>query len=87
MFDFSFKRGDYIIHARKRKIKPMWKSSPMSQFTQSELQQIQQVLRDELKWRNLEIKVMPKSQYIRKLKVKVKKLSALQAKVKHLTNL
>lgn len=88
MFDFTFKRGGYIIHARKRKIDPMWKSSPMPQFTQSELQQVQQVLREELKWSHLATESVYTTKHnFKKVKAKIKKLSALQTKVKHLTNL
>lgn len=88
MFDFSFKRGDYLIHAGERKTEPMWKSSPIPQFTQSELQQIQQVLREELKYSHITIESVYTTKHaFRKVKAKIKKLSALQTKVKNLTNL
>lgn len=88
MFDFLFKRCDYIIHTKQRKIEPMWKSSPISQFTQSELQQIQQLLREEIRMSHgcINLKYINKVDYL-KYKTKIKKLAPLQAKVKHLTNL
>lgn len=88
MFDFSFNRGNYLIHTKQRKIDPMWKSKEVHQFTQSELQQIQQVLREELETaHNLTDLNQLNSKGFKYFKKRIKKLSALQRKVKHLTNL
>lgn len=70
------------------KLDPKWRDGTMLQFTQSELQQIQQVLREELKWSHIATESVYTTKHnFKKVKAKIKKLSALQTKVKYLTNL